>query len=77
MCSINCTTNICKVLHLSPVFLNPCRYVIGWWVNIIGIQIEEGIENAVEDMVDSRFAVLKSTLCIANMYIATIHPEKN
>ena len=58
------------------------RRVIGWWANIIGIQIEEGIENivedtVVEDMVDSRFAVLKSTLCIANVYIATDHPGKN
>ena len=70
MCSINCATNICKVLHLSPVFLNPCKCIIGQWANIIGIQIEEGIE-IVEDMVDSSFAVLKSTMCIANMYLAT------
>ena len=52
------------------------RPFIGWWASIIGIQIEEGIENIVEDMVDSEFAVLESTLCIANVYIAASHPEK-
>ena len=51
-------------LQTDQSVYNYCmRPFFGWWANIIGIQIEEGIENIVEDMVDNGFTVLESTLC--------------
>ena len=57
MRSINCATNICKVLDLSPVFsgyLQVCYRVAGK----AGVRVGEVIEDLVEDVVGGRFAVL-------------------